>query len=75
MIYIYIYVYIYIYIYIYIHNTYICFRYFLMLHRFGRGDDEVGNPYRAQIFQFELFEVNFLNSSFSSLSNPVVEIR
>ena len=33
----------------------------------GRGDDTVGNPQRAQISQFELFELKFLNSSFSSL--------
>ena len=32
------------------------------------GDDTVGNPHRAQISQFELFELKFLNSSFSSLS-------
>ena len=24
---------------------------------FGRGDDTVGNPHRAQIYQFELFEL------------------
>ena len=27
---------------------------------FGRGDDKVGNPHRAQIFQFELFELILL---------------
>ena len=35
----------------------------------GRGDDPVGNPHRAQISQFKLFELTFLNSSFSSLSS------
>ena len=35
----------------------------------GRGDDAVGNPHRAQISQFELFEIKFLNSSCSSLSS------
>ena len=35
----------------------------------GRGDDTVGNPHRAQIYQFELFELKFFNSSFSSLSS------
>ena len=34
-----------------------------------RGDDGVGNPRRARIHQFELFELKFLNSSFSSLSS------
>ena len=33
------------------------------------GDDAVGNPRRAQISRFELFELKFLNSSFSSLSS------
>ena len=28
--------------------------------RFGRGDDTVGNPHRAQIFQFDLFELILL---------------
>ena len=36
---------------------------------FRRGDDTVGNPRRAQISQFELFELKFLCSSFSSLSS------
>ena len=27
---------------------------------FGRGDDTVGNPHRAQIYQFELFELILL---------------
>ena len=35
----------------------------------GRGDGTVGNPRRARISQFELFEFEFLNSSFSSLSS------
>ena len=26
----------------------------------GRGDDTVGNPHRAQIYQFELFELTLL---------------
>ena len=30
---------------------------------YGRGDDPVGDPDRAQISQFELFELKFLNSS------------
>ena len=28
--------------------------------KFGRGDDTVGNPHRAQISQFELFELTLL---------------
>ena len=36
---------------------------------FGRGDYTVGNPHRAQTYQFELFELKFLNSRFSSLSS------
>ena len=49
----------------------------------GRGDDTVGSPHRARIFQFELFELKCLNSSFSS-SNfsirvfrayPLIELR
>ena len=28
--------------------------------KFGRGDDTVGNPHRAQISQFELFELILL---------------
>ena len=36
---------------------------------FGRGDDTVGNPHRAQISQFELLELKIINSSFSSLSS------
>ena len=31
--------------------------------RFGRGDDTVGNPHRAQISQFELFELILLLKS------------
>ena len=34
-----------------------------------KGDDTVGNPPRARILHFELFELKFLNSSFSSLSS------
>ena len=34
---------------------------------FGRGDDTVGNPHGAQVFQFEILELKFLNSSCSSL--------
>ena len=33
------------------------------------GMDTVGNPHRTQIYQFELFELKFINSSFSSLSS------
>ena len=33
------------------------------------GDDTVGKPHRAQISQFELFELRFINSSFSRLSS------
>ena len=49
----------------------------------GRGDDSVGNAHRAQISQFELFELKLFNSSCSS-SNlsfrvvrayPLIEIR
>ena len=35
----------------------------------GRGDDKVGNPHRAQICQFEFFELIFIDSSNSSLSS------
>ena len=35
----------------------------------GRGDDTVGDPHRAQIYKFETFEFEFLNSSFASLSS------
>ena len=35
----------------------------------GRGDDAVRDPHRAQICQFELFELKCINSSFSSLSS------
>ena len=35
----------------------------------GRGDDTGQNPHRAQISQFEVFELKFLNSSFSSVSS------
>ena len=35
----------------------------------GRGDDTLGSPPRAQICQFELFELKLLNPSFSSLSS------
>ena len=28
--------------------------------RFGGGDDTVGNPHRAQIYQLELFELTLL---------------
>ena len=33
-----------------------------------KGDTTVGNPHRAQTSQFELFDLEFLNSSFSRLS-------
>ena len=33
-------------------------------HASERGDDTVGNPNRAQVSQFELFELKFLNSAF-----------
>ena len=36
---------------------------------FGRGDDTVGNPRRAQFYQFELFELKFVSSTFSLSSN------
>ena len=45
---VYVYTYIYIYIYIYLSPG------------FGRGDDTDGNPHRAQISQFELFELILL---------------
>ena len=35
------------------HCSYLCSSYF------GRGDDMVGNPHRAQICQFDLFELNY----------------
>ena len=34
----------------------------------GGGDDTLGNPHRAQISQFEFFELKLFNSSFSSSS-------
>ena len=37
--------------------------------RVGRVDDTIGNPHRAQISQFELPELKFINSSCSSLSS------
>ena len=40
---------------------------------FGRGDDTVGNPHRAQISRFGLFELKFLNSSFRAC--PPIEIK
>ena len=36
---------------------------------FRRGDDTVGDPHRTPISQFELFELKFVTSSFSSLSS------
>ena len=39
----------------------------------GRRDNMVGNPHRAQISEFELFELKFINWSFSSFI--LVEIR
>ena len=38
-------------------------------HSSDGGHETVGNPHRAQISQFEFFELKFLNSSFSSLSS------
>ena len=35
----------------------------LLHHRFGRGDDTVGNLHRAQIVRFELFELVLLLKS------------
>ena len=53
--------YIYIYIYIYICIRRRPLRYMFCLPPFsGRGDDTVGNPHRAQMFQFELFELVLL---------------
>ena len=49
-------VYIHIYIYIYIH-IHICLSYQASI---GRGDATVGNPLRAQISRFELFELILL---------------
>ena len=70
--YVYIYIYIHIHIYIYIHTpTYMVERdrRSLGASNVGRGDDTVGNPLRAQISQFELFELKFIDSSCSSLSS------
>ena len=39
--------------------------------QFGRGDDTVGSHRRARISPFELFELEFLDSSFSSSSSYV----
>ena len=38
----------------------------------GRGDDTVGIPHRAQVYQFELFERKFFNSAFRAY--PLIEI-
>ena len=35
----------------------------------GGGDDMLGSPHPARAPQFELFELEILNSSFSSLSS------
>ena len=45
---------IYIYIYIYMHM------YYVYTYVFGRGDATFGNPRRAQISRFELFELILL---------------
>ena len=34
----------------------------------GRRDDTVGNPHSAQVSPLELFELKFINPSFSSSS-------
>ena len=65
------YVYIYIYIHTYTHTHYIYIHIWSLFNsswnlrtgrspRFGRGDDTVGNPHRAQIYQLELFELILL---------------
>ena len=41
----------------------------LLLLLLGRGDAMVGNLHRPQSYQFELFELKFLNSSCASLSS------
>ena len=72
-IYTYIHTYIHVYIYIYIHIP----SQSIDSHRTIRdtqrdlegGDDMVGNPHRAQIYQFEFFERKFINSSRSMLSS------
>ena len=75
-IYIYIHIYIYIYIYHALHHPGARTREALLrlvvreeadeAARLGRGDDTVGSPHQAQMSQFELFELKFLNSSLSS---------
>ena len=44
-----------------------------MVSRFGRGDDTVGNPHRAHISQFELFELILLLKS--DKQSPVEQIE
>ena len=84
-VYVYIYIYICIYIYIYMYACTYTYTYMLIITvlsllserhlfaraggRLGGGDDTVGNPPRAQISHFELFELRFTNYSFSSLSS------
>ena len=41
----------------------------------GRGDATIGIPHRAQSYQFELFELKFLNSSFSSANCSIRAFR
>ena len=75
-IYIHIYIYIYVYTYIYIYMSlslyiYICIHtyiyIYIYIYRKGGCDDTVGNPHRAQISSFELFELKIINASLSSL--------
>ena len=41
----------------------------------GGGDDTVGNPHRARISQFELFELKCLNSSFDLTLSTIAATR
>ena len=71
---VYVYTYIYIYVYVYVQSNILCALYIARNPNVGvrvlvRGEDMVGSPHRARIAQFELFEVNFVNSSFSILSS------
>ena len=54
------YIYIYIYIYTYVRADVHAHARIRVRPVFGTGDDTVGNPHRAQISQFELFELILL---------------
>ena len=60
-IYIYIYTYIHTYVYVYVYiSLSIVYSNSQTCNAFGIWDDTIGNPHRAQIYQFELFELILL---------------